>query len=406
VTARPARGRALAFAALAALASACSAQQITVGGDPGSGGSGIANGSGAAATGGGVGTFAARDVDMLFVIDDSSFMTQLQRAFLANFPTLMTRLKDPPGLPNLHIAVVSTDMGAGDGSISGCSATGKNGAFQYAGGHVVWPSTPPCATGLDPGATFLSDVGGMRNYTGPLEDAFTCMAALGETGCGFQHQLTAITRALGADGMPPPPENRGFLRPDAYLYIVIVTNEDDCSAPPGSSLFDDNAGTSIDSPFGLLSNYRCNEFGHLCNGARPPRLPPGGNVNEVVTLDGCASAEGDGMLTRVSDVVAQLRSLKANPDKQIFVAAIAGPATPYAVRWQVRMGETVPRAQAAPSCTSSDGSTAAPAVRIEKWVRAFGDNGVVLSACDSSYAAVLDRFAARMGLVSGPDYPL
>ena len=32
---------------------------------------------------------------------------------------------------------------------------------------------------------------------------------------------------------PPPAENQGFLRPDAYLAIVMITNEDDCSALAG-----------------------------------------------------------------------------------------------------------------------------------------------------------------------------
>ena len=34
------------------------------------------------------------------------------------------------------------------------------------------------------------------------------------------------------------PANEGFLRPDAFLAIVAMTNEDDCSAPPDSDLFE------------------------------------------------------------------------------------------------------------------------------------------------------------------------
>ena len=118
-------------------------------------------------------------------------------------------------------------MGAGDGSIAGCDATGgKNGIFQYA-------ARGSCTTtGLDPGATFISDVDGVKNYTGNREDVFGCIAALGESGCGFEHPFASITRALGADGSPAPAENQGFLRPEAFLFIVIVTDEDDCSAPP------------------------------------------------------------------------------------------------------------------------------------------------------------------------------
>ena len=262
-----------------------------------------------------------RAVDILFVIDDSSFTTRMQDNLLRNFPTFLTRLLDPPGLPSLHLAVISTDLGAGDGSVAGCDATGgKNGIFQYT-------ARGTCPTsGLDPGATFISDIDGVRNYSGNLADVFSCIAALGESGCGFEHQLAAITRALGADGRAAPAENQGFLRPDAFLVIVVVSDEDDCSAPPDSPLFDTTANTTLESPLGPPGNFRCNEFGHLCNGARPPRLPPSGNANDVVTLEGCVAAEDQGMLIPVSTVAAQIRSLKRFPDKQIWSAR--SPARP------------------------------------------------------------------------------
>ena len=109
-------------------------------------------------------------------------------------------------------------------------------------------STPPrgtcTATGLQAGATYISDIGGTRNYTGNLENVFTCIAALGETGCGFEHQFAAILRSLGADGRAAPAENQGFLRPDAYLAVIMITNEDDCSATPGVPLFDTGSNTT------------------------------------------------------------------------------------------------------------------------------------------------------------------
>ena len=144
-----------------------------------------------------------RNVDMLFLIDDSSSMRLSQANLERNFPTFMTTLRGPangPGLPNLHVAVISSDMGAGDGSVASCdSSGGKNGIFQY---------TPrgSCATNpLQAGATYIIDSGGQKNYTGTLEEAFTCIAALGESGCGFEHQFASVLRALGADGPAPPP---------------------------------------------------------------------------------------------------------------------------------------------------------------------------------------------------------
>src|SRR6185503_4266045 len=129
-----------------------------------------------------------RNVDLLFLIDDSSSMRLAQDNLLRNFPTLMTTLQNlPGGLPNVHIAVISSDMGAGDGSVAGCDSTGgKNGIFQYTARGTC------TSTGLAAGATYISDIGGQRNYTGNLADVFTCIAAIGESGCGFEHQFAAI----------------------------------------------------------------------------------------------------------------------------------------------------------------------------------------------------------------------
>ena len=55
-----------------------------------------------------------REIDILFMIDDSPSMLQLQTKLLANFPVCMNVLKSlPMGVPDGHIAVVSQDTGAG-----------------------------------------------------------------------------------------------------------------------------------------------------------------------------------------------------------------------------------------------------------------------------------------------------
>ena len=211
---------------------------------------------------------------------------------------------------------------------AGCDSTGgKNGIFQYIARGTC------TATGLDPGATYISDSGTVRNYTGSLTDVFACIAALGESGCGFEQPLAAISRALGADGRPPPAENQGFLRPDAYLLVVLLSNEDDCSVPSGSPLFDTRTNTNLASVLGPPGNFRCNEFGHLCNGARPPRLAPTGSVSDTVTLAGCVPAEGDGLLTPVATFVAQLRSLKPRARSADRRRGDRRPVRPLRVKW-------------------------------------------------------------------------
>src|SRR5262249_2987302 len=148
---------------------------------------------------------------------------------------------------------------------------------------------------------------GNVNYMGQLPDVFTCLAAVGETGCGFQQPLAAVARAFGIDGRPMPDESRGFLRPEAFLYVLIVTAEADCSIPSGGILFDTKSNATLDSRLGPPTHYRCNEFGHVCGGVMPPRLAPNGSVNDVSTLlYPCVSAEDAGMLMPVAKFVQQL----------------------------------------------------------------------------------------------------
>jgi hypothetical protein len=166
-----------------------------------------------------------------------------------------------------------------------------------------------------------------------------------------------------------------------------------------------------------LTRYRCNEFGHICidRSSDPPRsIPPpetapldapGAPAAPTLTLTDCESLEGSGLLTPVSTLESGIKALKADPDHQIFVAAIVAPPAPYTVDWvapvggqNLRPGELWPQVE--PSCGSNDGGSGEPAVRVTQLVKAFGANGVLTSICDSSptgYAGLLSGLAGKIG---------
>ena len=156
----------------------------------------------------------ARKVDMLVVVDDSSETRLMQDNLVRNFPTFMNRLMDPPRAPRPPHRGDQHRHGRGrriDRRVRRDRRQERHLPVPAArhlhrrpDSRRAQPSSPTTATN--------------RNYTGNLADVFGCIAALGESGCGFEHQLAAITRALGADGQPPPAENQGFLRPDAFLF--------------------------------------------------------------------------------------------------------------------------------------------------------------------------------------------
>jgi hypothetical protein len=375
------------------------------------------------------GSTAPGDLDVLFMIDNSSSMLEMQSKLAVQLPQFVNALESlPMGLPNIHIAVVSSDLGApGDATSSiGCTAAGDQGLFQSA------PSGSCASSPLAAGATYLSNVGGVVNYTGNLSDALSCIATLGDLGCGFEHQLASVARALGADGSPAPASNAGFLRPNAQLAIIMLSNEDDCSAPADTLLYSLNAGGSgqqnLANALGPVANYRCNAYGHLCVDPasksscliEPPNQAPadvqGLPSAATLNLTDCESADGSGLLTSVKSFVTGIRSLKADPDNQIIVGAIIAPPTPYTVNFvpeqggqNTNPGELWPEVEHScgalggddvnPLATQNptDGSFGDPAVRLTQFVTAFGANGVVGSVCDDNYDATVTAIAGRIG---------
>src|SRR4051794_17973239 len=152
------------------------------------------------------------NLDLLFMVDNSSSMTTMQQKLLIQLPNFLSFLQKLPVKPNLHLAVVSSDMGAKTDVNIMCTPHGNQGEF------FSQPEGTCTSTTLAAGATYLSDVDGVANFTDPIAPVFQCIGLLGASGCGFEQPLASIDRALGADGLgPPPSQNAGFLRPDAYL---------------------------------------------------------------------------------------------------------------------------------------------------------------------------------------------
>jgi len=296
-------------------------------------------------------------VDILFMIDNSQSMLPLQAATLAGFPTFANALKAlPGGLPDLHLAVVSSDTGPGRFDLPAyhCSFGGDQGQFQNQ------PRGSCTAAPLPVGQTFLqaSNNQSTKNYSGDISDAFTCIAALGDQGCGFEGQLKSVRWAL--DPLNPPTSNHGFVRPDAFLAVVLLTNEDDCSLPDDSDLIDPTQTTEM-SALGPLWSWRCNEFGHLCNINGTLQSPPRG---PSTNLQGCMSNDGPtSKLTHLADEIAFLKSLKTN-QSQILVAAITGPATPYTVEMVQQGNDTEMHPNVVHSCTVNSGEFADQSVRL------------------------------------------
>jgi hypothetical protein len=231
------------------------------------------------------------------------------------------------------------------------------------------------------------------------------MSAVGSGGCGFRHSLESARVAL-AGGVP---ENAGFLRDDAALAVVFVSDSDDCSAPPESPLFDKN----LSSTYGFESTFRCRRFGDACGD--PPT--PLAYDSSHGPLHGCRPApQHGGLLFDTARYTAWLTQpamaggLKADPE-DVILYAIDGDVEPFEV---VLSNPGTPRGlplpvcgslneQSNPPCTpviqyscwgASPAFNATPSVRLEAVVQSVAHHGRH-SWCDAAddFAGAFDDIA-------------
>jgi hypothetical protein len=334
---------------------------------------------------------ALSKVDLLFVVDDSPGMlakADLLRTRFAAFETAITQQATTLPL-DYHIGVVTDDLGAAMENINmgQCHPGGDGGKLQALGTGAP----PSCAGFTLSGGNFIDyDLRGatpVTNYPAAmsLTDAFTCISSVGQAGCGFEHTLEAAYRALH-DTIP---ENAGFLRPDAVLAVVFVTDEDDCSAATDSDLFSPTAAAMAN--YGPDISYRCTRFGIECDAAGGGKsLPPQGASGP---LTGCvpAPAAGGGKLIDISKYVtfftsaASAGGVKADP-RRVVIVGFDAPTTPFSTLL-ANISATAPTVPYQPCSPASLTCTAVLQHScIASDTRYFGDPAVRLSTVISAAA--------------------
>jgi hypothetical protein len=312
-----------------------------------------------------------RELDLLFVVDNSASMADQQAALAANFPRMIDALSQlDGGMPELHIGVVTTDMGTS--SLAAPTGSGALGALG-AGGCAGAGDDGALVQGASVTDRFIRDVGGVRNFTGELRDVFREIALVGDGGCGFEQPLSAMRRAL------VNPLNAGFLRPTANLAVVFLADEDDCSA-----LSPDLFGP--DSPqLGALHSFRCFRFGVECDQ----------DTSTVGDKTHCRPRAASPYVEDIAPFVDLLTTLKPDP-RMVMVSGIVGSPAPVSVGLFPPPGGGPELPTIRPSCTTSTPSgegAAEPAVRLDAFVSAFAPRGTLTSICDGDLASPLAEIA-------------
>jgi hypothetical protein len=316
-----------------------------------------------------------RDIDILFVIDNSGSMAEEQASLSNNFNRFISVLQNiEGGLPNIHLGVISTDVGAGPFNISGCSGNGDNGQLQSA----------PNGSCTPPSGAFISDIddgvgGRIKNYTEDLAVTFSCIARLGIDGCGFEQPFESLKRALNGSN----PTNAEFLRPSAFLAVILITDEDDCSTSD-TNMFD-TAQNSVSDPLGPLSSFRCFEFGVRCDPDTPRTPGP---------RQDCEPRNDSSYMYGVDEYVTFLKGLKEDPN-MVIVGGIIGNPTPVTVGVD---DDNNPELD--PSCVSASGD-ADPGVRLSFFLEAFPQRSTVTTICNEDLSDALILIAELLAKVIG-----
>ena len=263
--------------------------------------------------------FEDRDVDVLFVVDNSGGTKEMQANMVKNSPKFFDALSTRQSL-DLHVGVVSIDLGAGNlYTDSVCKPGGDGGKLQ------TNPVTTRCKPINDNWIEYeIKDGKSRTNQPGtgdPLsrvKQSFGCIAYLGAAGCNFEHILLSPKVALD----PKLKVNPGFLRDDALLAIFFLVDEDDCSA--ANSLLFDPSKQGLNDPLGPLTSFRCFEFGVTCK-------CPGKKTCDRHTLGvrtNCKPEPKDTYLHTVKTFSDFFRSLKKLPGR-VTMASVAGPTGLY-----------------------------------------------------------------------------
>ena len=381
-----------------------------------------------------------RLLDLVFMVDNSPSMAPKVTKLNAQFPKLIAALKDPNDgtLPDLRVAIIDSDLGTGgayqtsscgpktlpapddpSGQIS--SPYGDMGRFQMIG-------ATDCGV-TNPNATYLEYLRGTPgNFKGDINTVFACLAGnLGTLGCGEEHQLQAFEFALVAGGLGKINDDQHkMLRGNAYLGLVFLTDEDDCSAAPNDGMFGDKPELRNES-----ASLRCYSRSHICNGKNLADSPPGYPTDKPFTspLSACsARTDSCTLLNPVPDdaqptqcsplkdihaLAQEIKGLKEDPDNQILVAGIFGwPLSDADMKNAVYKIDQIPNPNAAdtahptvfdswpicydPAHKPADPNTfdkdaagigATAGLRNAAFIDEFGPNGLKFSICQTDFAA-------------------
>lgn len=164
---------------------------------------------------------SVRKVDILWVVDSSGSMAPKQARLAASFNGFINQLVTANPPIDFHIAVVSTDTDdpATRGALRPWTLAPRS------GDHIA--CVPQMA-----GGTLCNTSSTVAGATSSAVQAFNQMSLVGTSGSAQERGLLAVYLALTNAANLSTPATEKFVRSDAALYVIVVSDEDDSSCNP------------------------------------------------------------------------------------------------------------------------------------------------------------------------------
>ncbi len=246
---------------------------------------------------------ACEQIDFLFVIDDSGSMGEEQDNLAANFPAFVSVIDafmTAQGTPIDYRIAITT--------------TGRDLTYTEDLPPIVLPiPIPGFPNGIDPPPISMSQTGpdgelvqgcGMPRKWIERADpgvatTFACAADVGVGGSSTEMPLYATKLALGDRVTTGNMPNAGFLRENALLAVIILSDENDCSREDNNFTSTTAGGVCADAELRPVADYVA--FLDTVKGAR------GRWATAVIAGDtDCSSDFGDAVqATRLQQFVEQ-----------------------------------------------------------------------------------------------------
>lgn len=281
-------------------------------------------------------------VDILWVVDDSPSMREEQVELGARFEEFVGALSDLQA--DFRMGVITTDLADGFRLQTEPGPVQSLNCFEPPIELAYCDDLELSQPFLEVSDYLVEDgviASGVR--VSDLAADFRCMASAGDCGTGFERGLEVLRGALGDDMLATA--NSGFIRDEAFLVVIFLTDEDDCS-----------------------NNDAFN-----------------------ITRDAdCYAAEQRGDLVPVQEYYDFLVDLKNGEEEKILLAGIIGPDDGLEPQTFAELERDGPRFSCISELSTSDEAVdARDGERYRELIELVGSRGIEESICQGSFSTAL-----------------